>query len=412
MSNIDLKKLIVPAVAAALVISGVLMIVFADKYRFRAEPKLEKKELGLEVKSTESRKEIHSTLCRDSLPEKLKDAYDTAGKFINESEAESFWLENISKDEFKTAFEAYTADHPEVFWIDTKSSYKYYEMDTSLEIEFCFSMSGDTLETAKKKLDEAVKKAFTSAPEKADDLDAEVFINDYLVNHCKYNEKAEFSHTSYGALVNGEAVCDGYSLAFKLLCDKMGIECSTVEGTADFNDGKDIGHMWNCVKIGGDWYNVDVTWNDISTAKFYAERYFYLNLTDKEIKKDHKFSPLFNSDKFTGDTTFNIFLPECKTDKLKYLDIYCVTISDLSKDDEIIASLIASAKEEQKSCSFVIDSKLDYKETCDKIINDGYINEWIDGANHYCDRSHKIAANTKAYIYGNQNVLTVELNYG
>ena len=56
MSNIDLKKLIVPAVAAALVISGVLMIVFADKYRFRAEPKLEKKELGLEVKSTSARK--------------------------------------------------------------------------------------------------------------------------------------------------------------------------------------------------------------------------------------------------------------------------------------------------------------------------------------------------------------------
>ena len=53
-------------------------------------------------------------------------------------------------------------------------------------------------------------------------------------------------------------VCEGYAEAFQLLCQREGIPCVTVVGTA--NGG---GHAWNYVQMeDGVWYAVDLTWDD------------------------------------------------------------------------------------------------------------------------------------------------------
>lgn len=62
-------------------------------------------------------------------------------------------------------------------------------------------------------------------------------------------------YTSYGAFVNGNAVCQGYALAFKVLMDRAGIDCCYVNSKA-------ISHGWNMVQLDGAWYHVDVTWDD------------------------------------------------------------------------------------------------------------------------------------------------------
>ncbi len=51
-------------------------------------------------------------------------------------------------------------------------------------------------------------------------------------------------------------VCEGYSRAFKVLCNKVGIPC--VLSTGDAGGA----HMWNYVELEEEWYAVDVTWND------------------------------------------------------------------------------------------------------------------------------------------------------
>lgn len=49
-------------------------------------------------------------------------------------------------------------------------------------------------------------------------------------------------------------VCQGYSYAFKMICDELGIPCTV--GSGD-------GHMWNYVQTeDGNWYAIDATWND------------------------------------------------------------------------------------------------------------------------------------------------------
>lgn len=62
-------------------------------------------------------------------------------------------------------------------------------------------------------------------------------------------------------------VCEGYSRAFKVICDELEIPCILISGIVRDGDGQRGGHMWNYVKMEDDnWYVVDVTWDDPSVA--------------------------------------------------------------------------------------------------------------------------------------------------
>ncbi len=69
--------------------------------------------------------------------------------------------------------------------------------------------------------------------------------------------------TPYSTLVGDkQTVCQGYSLAFKMLCNMAGIECGYA--TTD-------GHIWNIVKCGDHYYHMDLTWDDTSRPGFYVD---------------------------------------------------------------------------------------------------------------------------------------------
>ncbi|MBR3561247.1 MAG: hypothetical protein IKN81_06965 [Oscillospiraceae bacterium] len=113
------------------------------------------------------------------------------------------------------------------------------------------------------------------------------YIHDYLCKNCFYNHDAvhsvsrddpgyeafEMAHCAYGALVEltfgsgdrGGVVCEGYSEAFELLCQRVGLPCATVDGDGDMSgDTLQNNHEWNIIRPydNGVWYAVDVTWDD------------------------------------------------------------------------------------------------------------------------------------------------------
>lgn len=100
------------------------------------------------------------------------------------------------------------------------------------------------------------------------------YLNEWLTKHNAYCSdynpstapKIVWSPISALRGTNGtEApVCEGYSRAFKILCDKLDIPCIIAIGNAKGSvDGPGESHMWNEVKMNdGQWYAVDVTWND------------------------------------------------------------------------------------------------------------------------------------------------------
>ncbi|MBR6812207.1 MAG: hypothetical protein IKM51_02410 [Oscillospiraceae bacterium] len=86
----------------------------------------------------------------------------------------------------------------------------------------------------------------------------------WLYTNVRYDETAEdaattnsryrktSSFTAYGAFYVSVATSEGYALAFKLLCDLAGIDCSVVVGRRN-----NLNCCWNIVTVGNKKYHID-----------------------------------------------------------------------------------------------------------------------------------------------------------
>ncbi len=108
--------------------------------------------------------------------------------------------------------------------------------------------------------------------------DSIVNMTTYTLNGPVYKSEAD------GPLVNGRALCEGYSKAFAYLCQSIGVPCICIVGS-----GNGENHMWNMVQIGEKWYHVDVTWDDPVGSKPVL-RHDYFCVSTATISKDHSIS--------------------------------------------------------------------------------------------------------------------------
>ena len=90
-------------------------------------------------------------------------------------------------------------------------------------------------------------------------------INSYICNNIEYTilDDTNIEQTAYGALMLKKAVCEGQTQLFNLICRKKGVQSLNVYG---FTNEKNVStaHAWNYVyePSKGQWYAVDVTWNN------------------------------------------------------------------------------------------------------------------------------------------------------
>lgn len=129
------------------------------------------------------------------------------------------------------------------------------------------------------------------------DLEKEIAIHDYIISNTVYDKAAadkedplSEAHTAYGALIKGLAVCDGYSYAMKALLNLVGIESLVITGESFDYKSKRVGHAWNMIKINGEYFHIDLTWDDpVMTNNSNHLSHLYFNLSDWQIAATHKF---------------------------------------------------------------------------------------------------------------------------
>ena len=161
------------------------------------------------------------------------------------------------------------------------------------------------------------------------DFDKALYIHDYIVNNCSYgiNEGESYDATAYGCLVEKSAHCEGYAKAFEYLAEKAGLECIVVTGTTD--DGEN--HAWNQVEIDGNWYNVDVTWDDTDIESDKRHMYFLVNDNDFLV---------------THFAASDIFAPfKCVSTDESYFIKENLYISSVSDADDILNYAVANGED-------------------------------------------------------------------
>ena len=129
------------------------------------------------------------------------------------------------------------------------------------------------------------------------DYDKELALYTWLTGNVSYDQAhyekkgaPRASYEPYGPLVKGKGVCLGYATAFQLLMDMADIECITVTGAAFMSREN---HAWNMVRLNGEWYCVDPTWDmDLWISAQNGEasvQYSYFNVTsDWMADTDHQ----------------------------------------------------------------------------------------------------------------------------
>ena len=115
--------------------------------------------------------------------------------------------------------------------------------------------------------------------------------HDYLINNSIYDQErakaiedgndieGNNSHKANGPLIDGIALCSGYSDAMKIYLDKLGIPNYKISNS---------NHIWNLVNLDGEWLHLDLTWDDPVTtdgSNILLDRFFLIT-TDELHKLD------------------------------------------------------------------------------------------------------------------------------
>lgn len=190
----------------------------------------------------------------------------------------------VTEDELKELFVAVLYDNSEFFWVDI--NYTFVDYGTSIEFSPKYRFDSSTAEKMSETLDEKINEIVKGAENFATDYEKELYFHDCVCDLTVYNEETfgEMGDTAYSALIDGEAICEGYSRAMQLLLDRVGISNYLVVGDGVNEEGTEA-HMWNIVEIDGKNYHLDATWNDTGAENNIG--YLYFNVNDEFISRDH-----------------------------------------------------------------------------------------------------------------------------
>ena len=159
---------------------------------------------------------------------------------------------------------------PEYYWAASQFGFGYIDSNGNsspqrterlTSITLYYVVPTNTVPDVINATEAKVSEALTWIPSNATRFQIVQALHDYLVRNCVYdrsavNEAVSPSRTAYGALANGKAVCQGYSLAYKLLLRRAGVPAVYVGSDS-------MQHAWNMVQMENNaWYHVDVTWDD------------------------------------------------------------------------------------------------------------------------------------------------------
>lgn len=212
-----------------------------------------------------------------TLNDKEKETYSDMIGAVNRRENEFPFPEDFDSDEMRKLFTLLYTQQERIFWLDSR----FYCDDEQRKLYFMYRYDEEQTDRMRAALDLEAGRIIAGFGQNADDYDKLLAIHDAIVLACTFSEDGNNAATAYGALIDGSAMCEGYAFAFSYLCTAAGIENYVVSGSNE----KGEPHLWNKAVCGGEWYNVDCTWDDPilkdENEKFLRHDYFLVS--DDEI---------------------------------------------------------------------------------------------------------------------------------
>lgn len=146
-----------------------------------------------------------------------------------------------------------------------------------------------------KKVDEIINEQVKDVTDKKEIIK---ILHDYIITNVKYDKERTdnniiryASNTAYGVLFEGYGICSGYADAMALFLNHYEIPNYKVASE---------NHVWNAVYLDGNWYHLDLTWDDpiLSNGEEILDHAYFL-VTTEQLKELDTTQHNFDSTIFT-----------------------------------------------------------------------------------------------------------------
>ena len=199
-----------------------------------------------------------------------KDACDFIAAQVRElKEVINLRSYNLDSNHMGEIFYSVICENPDIFYVLSSTISTTSTMDdfvVSIQPEYTFNKAQIPSEI--EKFNAASAKFLSGVDSGWSDIVKARYIHDLLAQYTEYEmdygsissadpdfyDKMRI-YTSYGPIVNGVAVCEGYTMAYNYLLARVGIRGYSVRSAV-------ARHAWSIVKIGASYYHVDVTHDD------------------------------------------------------------------------------------------------------------------------------------------------------
>ncbi len=152
-----------------------------------------------------------------------------------------------------------------------------------IKLEFQHLYSDEEIDEINRIVDKVINEKITNNMPTKEKIKV---IHDYIIDNADYdtlksdniNDTTYKSNTAYGVLVEGYGICSGYADAMAIFLNRLNIINYRIS-----NDK----HIWNLVYLDGEWYHLDLTWDDpVTEINTNRDTYFLIDTETLKLIND------------------------------------------------------------------------------------------------------------------------------
>lgn len=180
---------------------------------------------------------------------------------------------SIPKDDMSEIITSIIEENPQLFYVEREYRISYSEQTNECQdLYFSFKYSDSELKIRVNDFNSRIQLIVDEIMKSETDFDKIHSCHDYIVQNYGYDE-TKGSTDVYNMLLTGEGTCMAYTGLFDYVMTQCGIESTTAKS-------EQLNHIWNVVKLDGEYYNVDVTWDDPIGGLSFSTSHRYLLKSD------------------------------------------------------------------------------------------------------------------------------------
>ena len=171
-------------------------------------------------------------------------------------------------------------DDPYLFFVSGQMSYSYKSGGDVIALKPTYIFEGEEAFWVWDECRSRVREIATEAKQYLSQYRKAEFLHDYICANFEYDETLE-NDSIYSFLKSGKGTCQAYTQLYMAVLRECGIESHFVASDT-------IEHMWNCVKIDGEWYHADLTWDDSAASGGGVSRRHFLCSDKTATSRGHR----------------------------------------------------------------------------------------------------------------------------